>query len=81
MLVLTRKIGEKIRIGKDIVLTVFEQHSGQVRLGISAPKNIPIYREEVYNKIQHENRSSILTDQIEPSLIQHLSSGLKEKSE
>lgn len=48
MLVLARKLNEKIRINDDIVLTVVEFRNGVVRLGIDAPKDIKIYREEIY---------------------------------
>ncbi len=55
MLVLTRKIGERIRIGDDIVVNVLEVSKGSVRIGIEAPKQIPIYRSEVYERILEEN--------------------------
>ncbi len=55
MLVLTRKVGEKINIGDDIVITIVEVSKGSVRLGVSAPKQIAIHRHEVYEKIQEEN--------------------------
>lgn len=47
MLCLTRKLGERILIGKDVVLTVIELSRGQVRIGIDAPRDVPIYREEI----------------------------------
>ncbi len=47
MLVLTRKLGEKLYIGNDIVITVVEIRSGQIRLGIEAPRDIEIMREEL----------------------------------
>ena len=55
MLVLTRKTGEKVNIGDDIVVTIVEVGKGSVRLGIEAPKHITIHRHEVYEKIQEEN--------------------------
>ncbi len=55
MLVLTRKIGERIRIGDDIVLNVLEISKGSVRIGIEAPRQVPIYRFEVYERILEEN--------------------------
>lgn len=56
MLILSRKIGEKIRIGEDIEIVVVDITSlNQVKIGINAPKNIPILREEVYLRIQQEN--------------------------
>ncbi len=56
MLTLTRKTGESIRIGHDIVILVKELRGSQVRIGISAPNNVSIYREELYQKIQDENK-------------------------
>ena len=46
MLVLTRKIGERIFIGDDIILTVVDIERGRIRLGVEAPRQVPIYREE-----------------------------------
>lgn len=51
MLVLTRKIGESIRIGDDIIITVKQISGKHVRLGIQAPSAIPVYREEIYIQI------------------------------
>lgn len=56
MLILTRKIGESIAIGDDIQIHVVDIRGSQVKLGIMAPKDVEIYREEVYLKIQEENR-------------------------
>ncbi|MEP7029044.1 MAG: carbon storage regulator CsrA [Candidatus Eisenbacteria bacterium] len=56
MLVLTRKLGENIRIGDVIKITVLEVRSGQVKLGIDAPPEIKVHREEIYARIQAENR-------------------------
>lgn len=52
MLVLTRNAGEKILIGDSIEVTVISVSGGQVRLGVSAPKEVPVHREEVYQRIQ-----------------------------
>lgn len=54
MLILTRRIGESIYIGDEVRLTVLEVRGTQVRLGINAPKDIPVHREEIYYKIKHE---------------------------
>jgi carbon storage regulator len=56
MLVLTRKLGENIRIGDSVKITVLEVRSGQVKLGIEAPPEIKVHREEIYARIQEENR-------------------------
>ncbi|NVM21127.1 MAG: carbon storage regulator CsrA [Desulfobacterales bacterium] len=58
MLVLTRKVGEKINIGDDIVLSVLEINRGNVRLGIDAPRNVTVLRQEVYERIKAENVKS-----------------------
>lgn len=54
MLTLTRKVGQKIRIGDHIELVVREIRGRQVRLGISAPQGLPVYREELYQQIAQE---------------------------
>ena len=51
MLILTRKSGERIRIGDDVTITVLRVESGQVRIGIEAPREVPVHREEIYQKI------------------------------
>jgi len=55
MLVLTRKCGESIRVADEIVFTILECAGGQVRVGITAPPQLPIHREEVYLRIREEN--------------------------
>ena len=59
MLTLTRKIGESIRIGDDIVVIVKEIKGKQVRLGIEAPRDVYVCREELFQKIEQANRSAI----------------------
>ena len=54
MLVLTRKLGEFITIGEDVTITVFEVRSGQVKLGIEAPKDIAVHRGEIRARIVKE---------------------------
>ena len=56
MLVLTRKLGENIRIGDSVKITVLEVRSGHVKLGIEAPPEVKVHREEIYARIQEENR-------------------------
>ena len=55
MLVLTRKLGERLKIGHAITVTVIEIKNGQVRLGIEAPSNVAVHREEVYQRIREQN--------------------------
>jgi carbon storage regulator len=54
MLILTRRIGETIIIGDDVNITVLGVNGNQVRIGVNAPKDTPVHREEIYNKIQLE---------------------------
>jgi carbon storage regulator len=56
MLLLTRKLGENIRIGDDVKITIVEVKGNHVKLGIDAPPNIKVHREEIYERIQAENR-------------------------
>lgn len=55
MLVLTRRLNQSIRIGDDIEITVIEVRGDQVRLGVSAPRDVAVHRKEVYLQIQQEN--------------------------
>jgi carbon storage regulator len=55
MLILTRRLGEGIRIGDDTVVKVVDIRGGQVRLGITAPRTVPVHREEVYEMIRRQN--------------------------
>ncbi|MBI4715534.1 MAG: carbon storage regulator CsrA, partial [Nitrospirae bacterium] len=61
MLILTRKLGESVNIGDRIKVTILEVHGNQVRIGIEAPKEMKVYREEVYAKIMEENRLAAQT--------------------
>jgi len=56
MLILTRKLGESVTIGDDIKITILGVRGRQVRLGIIAPQKVTIHREEIYFKIQEENK-------------------------
>lgn len=58
MLILTRKLGESITIGDDIKVTVLGVFGRQVRIGIEAPSKVIVHREEIYVKIQQENRKA-----------------------
>lgn len=55
MLVLTRRVNQSIKIGDDIEITIIEVRGDQVRLGVTAPRDIPVHRKEVYLQIQQEN--------------------------
>ena len=59
MLALSRKKSEAIVVGNNIEITILEVRGDQVKLGISAPKEVPIYRKEVYAQIQKENAEAV----------------------
>ncbi|SPJ16240.1 Carbon storage regulator homolog [Syntrophobacter sp. SbD2] len=78
MLILTRKPGESILIGDDIEVTITSIDQNKVRVGIKGPAHIPIYREELYRKIQKENRAAALIGKDEfENLLDIYSSGRK----
>lgn len=62
MLVLTRKTGQIITIGDDIRIKIVEVGNGIVKLGIEAPRDTPIYREELYDKLKQLNKESVSTE-------------------
>ena len=58
MLILTRKTGETVMIGEDVTVTVLGVKGNQVRLGVNAPKEVPVHREEIYVRIKGEHLSN-----------------------
>jgi len=56
MLILTRRPGETVMIGDDVSVTVLSIKGNQIRVGVTAPRNIPVHREEIYVRIVEENR-------------------------
>ncbi len=70
MLVLTRRVGEAIRIGDDIEVIITGLDHNKVKVGIRSPRHIPVFREELYRKIQKENReaASIRPDDLDDLL-------------
>jgi len=58
MLILTRRVGETLIIGDNVSVTVLGVRGNQVRLGVDAPKDVAVHREEIYQKIQDEKDSS-----------------------
>ncbi len=57
MLILTRRVGETLMIGDDVTITVLGVKGNQVRIGINAPKDVPVHREEIYERIKNERLS------------------------
>lgn len=58
MLILTRRVGETVIVGKDVAVTVVGVRGSQVRIGISAPKDVAVHRKEIYERIQREPQSA-----------------------
>lgn len=62
MLILTRRVGETVMVGDDITVTVLGVKGYQVRVGIKAPRDVPVHREEIYERIQAEIRGTDCTE-------------------
>lgn len=54
MLILTRRVGETLMVGDEVTVTVLGVKGNQVRIGVNAPKDVPVHREEIYQRIQKE---------------------------
>jgi carbon storage regulator len=67
MLILTRRIGETLMIGDSVTVTVLGVKGNQVRLGVNAPKNVSVHREEIYRKIQNERSGGVAGEPLEDS--------------
>ena len=65
MLIITRRAGERIMVGDDVVVEIMEIVGNSVRVGISAPRSVPVYREEIYTAVRDENRAAVETGPIE----------------
>ena len=73
MLALARKINQSIMIGNDIEVTLLERKGDQIKIGINAPKNVPIYRKEIFVQIQQENKNA--GQEVDVSKIRNLFKG------
>jgi carbon storage regulator len=62
MLIITRRPGEKIMVGDDVVIEVIEVSGSSVRVGIAAPRSIPVYREEIWAAVQAENKAAAASE-------------------
>ena len=61
MLILTRRVGESLVVGDDVTLTVLGVKGNQVRIGVNAPKEVSVHREEIYQRIQREKNGEVDT--------------------
>ena len=62
MLIITRRAGQKVMLGDDITVHVMEIVGNSVRLGVEAPKSLPVYREEIWAAVKEENQASATAD-------------------
>ena len=58
MLIITRRAGEKVMVGDEVVVHVMEIVGNNVRVGIEAPRSVPVYREEIWHAVRDENRAA-----------------------
>ena len=68
MLILSRKVNEKIMIGDDISVSIIEIRGDQVRVGVDAPKTVKVFRQEVFDAIKAENRAAADSSPVFPEL-------------
>jgi carbon storage regulator len=68
MLKITRRTGERIMLGEDIVVTLLEVSGRSARIGIDAPRSLPVYREEIWVEVKRENEAAARADSSLPEL-------------
>ena len=61
MLILTRKVGEKLMVGNDVIVTIVGVKANQVRIGVNAPKDLTVHRQEVYERLRRDQNRARLT--------------------
>jgi carbon storage regulator len=61
MLILTRKVGETVMIGDNVTVAIIGVKGNQIRIGINAPKDVPVHRKEIHERIRHEQLPARLT--------------------
>ena len=69
MLILTRRVGETINIGDEVTVTVLAIRGNQVRIGVSAPKEIPVHREEIYKRVKKEEATGVKWEKPKPETV------------
>ncbi|MEE0998353.1 MAG: carbon storage regulator CsrA [Treponemataceae bacterium] len=77
MLILSRKINEKICIGGNITLTIIDVKGDQVKVGVEAPKEVKVFRQEVYDAIQKENKAAAALQNVAPENLSALNKLIK----
>jgi len=65
MLIITRRPGQRVMIGDDVVVEVIEARGSSVRIGIAAPRSIPVYREEIWSTVKAENAAAAASSVVE----------------
>ena len=79
MLILSRKINEKICIGGNITLTIIDVKGDQVKVGVEAPKEVKVFRQEVYDAIQKENKAAAALQNVAPENLSALNKLIKKQ--
>ncbi len=69
MLILTRRVGETLKIGEQVDVTVLGVKGNQVRIGIKAPKTVAVHREEIFERIQRESQGAKVVDEQEAPVL------------